>query len=141
MQVHVAGSDPRQLERRAERLQERETLCIGAAGQELDTEPKAPGETLAQPATVRRLARQQRPLGLRQPQDQASFERILEIPALEDVVALDPRAPRASDQPGERAIARAIGRERHELERIDTAELRADDEWQLALLGRDVRAH
>ena len=141
MQVHVTGSDPRQLERRAKRLQECEALRIGAAGQELDAEPKAPGEALAQPAAVRRLARQQRPAGLRQPEDQASVERILEIPALEDVVALGPSAPRASDQPGERAVARAVGRERHELERIDAAELRPDDEWQLALLGRDVRAH
>ena len=56
-------------------------------------------------------------------------------------MALGRAAPRASDQPGERAVARAVGGERHELERIDAAELRADDERQLALLGRDVRAH
>ena len=84
MQVHVAGGDPRQLERRAERLQEREALRIGAAGQELDAEPKTPGEALSQPATICRLARQKRSAGLRQPDNQASFERILEIPALED---------------------------------------------------------
>ena len=94
MHVHVAGSDPRQLERRAERLQEREALRIGAAGQELDAEPKAAGEALAQPAAVLGLARQQRSAGLRQPEDQTSLERILEIPALEDVVALGARAPR-----------------------------------------------
>jgi hypothetical protein len=116
-------------------------FASAAAGQELDAEPKAPGEALAQPAAVLRLARQQRPAGLRQPEDQTSFERILEIPALEDIVALGPSAPRAGDQPGERAIARAVGGERHELERIDAVELRPDDERQLALLGRDVRTH
>ena len=116
--VHVAGGDPRQAERLAERLQEFQAARIEAAGQELDTDPETPGKALAQPAAVAFVARQSRPSGLGQPENQASVEGILEILTLEPIAALGARAPCPADQTAERAVGCPIGGERHELERV-----------------------
>ncbi len=52
MHVHVAGGDPGNIQRLAERFEQRETARIEAARQQLDAEPQAPGEALAQPAPL-----------------------------------------------------------------------------------------
>ena len=123
-------------------FEERQAARIEAAGQELDADPQAPREALAQPPAVLRSCCGSGVRPARGSQiEQTSVEGVLEIRALEPVAALGAGAPRAADQTAHRAIARPIGCQHHELEPIGAVELRADDQRQLVALGGDVRAH
>jgi hypothetical protein len=75
MHVHIAGGDARQLQRLAQRLEQFQAARIEAAGQSSTPIHKRPAKRSRsqRPSFMRR---QRRPGPPRQPDDQASIERV-----------------------------------------------------------------
>ncbi len=131
------------------RLRELRATCepgaIAGTSEELDCDPRALRERGGDPMCGRervgigRVALARRDLGRHPQREQARGERG-DVVALERVGALLRLPPPARDELRQVAVARAIGREQHDLDAVAERELAADHQWQAGVLGREMRA-
>ena len=136
MHVHIAGCHERQAMSSAELSQARKASRIVGSEMQLDCNPAASGKQLAHPSS-----RAGTRFGRRHPYCETVIELRLEISARQSICALVCRETRASDQRADFCIGGLRRREQHDVQIVERAELRADDQFQTPLLGGVVRSH
>ncbi len=136
--VHVAAGYQRQVQATPFLAQLLEPLTLTAVGQQLDGNPQAITECLAQPV----ILDIQREASIRHPQGKAAGQAVIEGTAIQLIGALPGRPTRARYQPAQCGIAVAILCQQNEFAAARQDELRADDQLaEPVLLRRSVRAN
>ena len=119
----------------AELSQARKAARIVGSEVQLDCNPAASGKQLAHPSS-RAGAR----FGRRHPNCETVIELRLEISARQSICALIRRETRASDQRADFCIGGLRRREQHDVQIVERAELRADDQFKTLLLAASALA-
>ena len=134
--VHVAARDRRQPEPLREGRKAPEPLAVSARGDELDRDPEAALEALAEP-----LALLGHGLGGRQPQGKAAGKPRIEVRTCEPVLPLGRRPAPARDQARERPVPLAGFSEHDQRGAVREPQLAAHHEWQARLARGDMGPH
>ncbi len=141
MHMHVARGHAGQPQRFAQRFERLQTAHVEAAGQQFHAYPQASLESFAQPPAILIMPLRRPAACMRQPDDQAPIESVLEVGTRQRIAAFDVGPACPADQAAHGAVARAIGGQRHEFQPVDAGELRAYDQRQTLFLGGHMGAH